>query len=258
LRTPNTPEVDVTEALRIAMWSGPRNISTALMRSFGSRSDTVVVDEPFYAVYLARTGLDHPMREAVLRSQPQDWRTVVSQLFSPLPEGRSVHYQKHMTHHMLPELGREWLQRCCNAFLIRDPAAVLASYVQKRAAVSLHEIGLPQQYELFEQVSAALGRPAPVIDSDDVLADPAGVLAPLCEALGIAFQPAMLQWQPGRRDTDGVWAPAWYDAVEKSSGFGPASQRAVPELNANLRHLADEARRYYDALARYRITSRAT
>jgi hypothetical protein len=240
------------------MWSGPRNISTALMRSFGSRSDTLVVDEPFYASYLAQTGLDHPMREEVLRSQPQDWREVVEQLFAPLPVGMRVHYQKHMTHHMLPSIGREWLQRCSHAFLIREPTAVLASYIQKRAAVSLHDIGLPQQYELFEQVSAALGRPAPVIDSDDVSADPKGVLSALCEALGIAFEPAILHWAPGRRDTDGVWAPAWYDAVERSTGFDPRPARVNPRLDERLNDVAAEARHFYDRLARYRIGPRAT
>ena len=243
------------------MWSGPRNISTALMRSFGARADAIVVDEPFYAAYLARTGLQHPMREEVLASQPQDWRDVVTQLFSALPAGRRVHYQKHMTHHMLPEIGRTWLTQCKNAFLIREPAAVLASYVQKRADVSLLDIGLPQQLEIFQQVSDALGQPAPVVDSDDVLANPRGVLSQLCAALGLDFDEAMLHWPAGRRDTDGAWAPAWYDAVERSTGFGPPKPRAQsaahsgpsPALDDELRALAEQAQPYYDALARFRI-----
>jgi len=139
--------------LRIAMWSGPRNVSTALMRSFGSRPDTLVVDEPFYAAYLARTGLDHPLREAVLRSQPNDWRDVVTQLLAPLPAARPVQYQKHMTHHMLPELGRDWLRQVRSAFLIRDPVRVLASYVQKRAEITLEDIGVSQQHAIFQEVS---------------------------------------------------------------------------------------------------------
>lgn len=240
--------------IRIAMWSGPRNISTAMMRSFGARSDTVVVDEPFYAAYLALTGLDHPMRTEVLASQPQDWREVVAQLLAPLPAGRGVHYQKHMTHHMLPKIGRDWLAQCQHAFLIRKPDAVLASYVQKRADVSLLDIGLPQQVEIFEQVSAQLGHPAPVIDSDDVLTNPKQILTQLCAALGIAFEPAMLSWPPGRRDTDGVWAPAWYDAVERSTGFSaPAPAKPAPALTDELRALADRAQPYYETLARYRI-----
>jgi len=242
-------------ATRIAMWSGPRNISTAMMRSFGARSDAVVVDEPFYAAYLASTGLEHPMRAEVLASQPQDWRDVVTQLLAPLPAGRSVHYQKHMTHHMRPEIGRDWLPQCQNAFLIRSPAAVLASYVQKRADVSLLDIGLPQQVEIFERVSEVLGRPAPVIDSDDVLTNPKAVLMQLCAALGIAYDPAMLHWPAGRRDSDGVWAPAWYDAVERSTGFAApgAAGKPAPVLTDELRALADSGQPYYEMLARYRI-----
>jgi len=236
------------------MWSGPRNISTALMRSFGARRDTIVVDEPFYAAYLAHTGLEHPLRDEVLASQPHDWQKVVAGLFEPLSAGHTVQYQKHMTHHMLPEIGRAWLQDCRNAFLIRDPAAVLASYVQKRADVTLRDIGLPQQLEIFEQVSAALGRPAPVIDSDDVLTNPQGVLSQLCEALGIAYEPCMLRWPEGRRATDGVWAPAWYDAVERSTGFSPPKAAArAPQLTPVLQRLAAEAKPYYDALAAHRI-----
>ncbi len=118
------------EPIRIAMWSGPRNISTAMMRSFGARADTAVVDEPFYAAYLAKSGQQHPMRAEVLASQPQDWREVVAQLLGPVPDGQPILYQKHMTHHMLPEFGRDWIGRLRNAFLIRDPEAVLASYVR--------------------------------------------------------------------------------------------------------------------------------
>lgn len=239
---------------RICMWSGPRNVSTALMRAFGARPDTAVVDEPFYAAYLAETGLEHPLRAAVLGSQPNDWRAVVAALAAqPSAAGCSLFYEKHMTHHMLPGFGRDWLIGCRNAFLIREPARVLASYVKKRSAVSLQEIGLPQQRELFEQVSSALGAPAPVVDCEDLLQDPGGVLARLCEALGIPYHPAMLRWPAGPRASDGVWAPAWYDAVERSTGFAPPEARAQPELPESLRAIANSARPYYEALARHRL-----
>ena len=241
--------------LRLCMWSGPRNVSTALMRAFGARPDTHVVDEPFYAAYLARTGLDHPLREAVLSAQPTDWRQVVHALQAPPSAAKVLQYEKHMTHHMLPEFGRHWLLACRNAFLIRDPARVLASYVKKRSAVSLHDIGLPQQLELFEQVSQALGAPAPVIDCEDLLQDPAGVLARLCDALGISYTPAMLSWPAGRRASDGVWAPAWYDAVERSTGFAPPDSRPAPGLPDALGELALRARPYYDTLAQHRLRS---
>jgi hypothetical protein len=236
--------------IRIAMWSGPRNISTAMMRSFGARPDTAVIDEPFYAAYLAETGLEHPMRDEVLASQPRDCRDVVSQVLGPVPGDKPIWYQKHMTHHMLPSFERDWLGNVRNAFLIRDPAAVLASYVQKREAVELADIGIVQQRELFEREAQRLGAVPPVVESVDVLADPARALSKLCAALGIPFTEAMLSWPAGRRATDGVWAPAWYGAVEQSTCFAPptASANAESQLPDNLRRIADEARPHYEAL----------
>jgi hypothetical protein len=237
------------------MWSGPRNISTALMRSFEARGDTDVVDEPFYAVYLASTGLPHPMAAQVIASQPTDWRCVVRSLLEPRPHGKPILYQKHMTHHMLPEIGRDWLHAMRNAFLIRAPAAVLASYVQKRGEATLADIGIVQQHELFEREAQRLGHAPPVVDGRDVLADPAGVLARLCAALGIAYTPAMLRWPAGRRSTDGVWAPAWYNAVEGSTGFSPPPAETSLLLPGELQRIADQAQPYYAALAQHRLHS---
>jgi hypothetical protein len=154
----------MTEPVRIAMWSGPRNISTAMMRSFENRDDTAVIDEPFYAAYLAATGVDHPMRQEVLASQPNDWREVVEGVLGDAPDNKPLFYQKHMTHHMLPEFGRDWIAQCRNAFLIRAPEEVLASYTQKRADVTLADIGFMQQRELFEREADRLGRAPPVIE----------------------------------------------------------------------------------------------
>ncbi|HEX2554699.1 MAG TPA: hypothetical protein VHL98_13435 [Microvirga sp.] len=246
----------MTDTIRIAMWSGPRNISTAMMRAFENRPDAAVVDEPFYAAYLAATGLDHPMREAVLASQPTDWRAVVDGLLGPVPDGRPVFYQKHMTHHMLDGFGREWIAACRNAFLIRDPADVLASYVVKRGEVTLADIGIVQQAELFDREIDRLGAPPPVIDSADVLADPRGTLSALCEALGIPFTDRMLSWPAGRRASDGVWAPAWYDAVERSTGFAaPSERRPRGALDGALQAIADEARPLYEKLAAHRLVA---
>ena len=240
---------------RIAMWSGPRNISTAMMRSFGARADCSVSDEPFYAAYLAATGLDHPMREVVIASQPTDWRVVAAALTGPVPSGKAVWYQKHMTHHMLPSFGLEWSAELVNAFLIRAPEAVLASYAQKREApFSLAEIGLPAQVELFERTAERLGAPPPVIEGQDVLADPPGALRALCAACGVAFDPEMLAWPPGRRASDGVWAPVWYDAVERSTGFARARDE-IPfdDLPDSLKAIAESARPLYERLARHKL-----
>ena len=237
--------------VRIAMWSGPRNISTAMMRSFENRPDCQVVDEPFYAAYLAETGLDHPMRDEVLASQPQDWSDVVTGLDAL---GGPVVYEKHMAHHMLPGFGLDWAGTRANAFLIRDPAEVLASYTVKRAEVTLEDIGVVQQRELFDREADRLGRAPPVLRGADVLADPRGALSGLCGALSIPFDEAMLRWPAGRRGSDGVWAPAWYDAVERSTGFEAPREKAAPQLSEDLRRIADQARPHYEALLAHRLS----
>lgn len=242
----------VPEPVRIAMWSGPRNISTAMMRAFDNRPDTRVVDEPFYAAYLSMTGLDHPMREEVIAAGEADWRKVVDGLFAPLPAGRTVFYQKHMTHHMIPGIGRDWIDRLSNAFLIRRPENVLVSYVRKREAVNLDDIGFVQQGELFDRIADRLGHAPPVIDAADVLGDPKGVLGALCAALGLEFSERMLEWPAGRRPSDGVWAAHWYAAVEASTGFSPPGPDAS-DLPDDLARIADEARPVYERLAAYRL-----
>jgi len=232
---------------RIAMWSGPRTISTALMRSFGNRSDTVVVDEPLYGYYLARTDVQHPGRDEVIASMPADWREVLAQLATaPLPSGKSVYYQKHMTHHLLAEVDRGLLARLSHAFLIRDPRRLLASYARVRSQPVLADLGLEQQAEIFR----AFG--GPVIDSADILRDPRAALEALCDALGLAFDPAMLSWPPGPRPTDGVWARYWYDSVWRSTGFGPYLDSAA-ELPPELEPLAAACQPFYEELAAHRL-----
>jgi hypothetical protein len=242
-----------TPPIRIAMWSGPRNISTAMMRSFEARGDTAVSDEPFYAAYLARTGIDHPMRDEVMASQPRDPAAVAALLLGPVPGNEPIWYQKHMTLHLLAGDRLDWMGHVRNAFLIRDPTSVLASYALKRDAVTLADIGFVQQRELFESEAQRLGRPPPVVDAADIVASPARTLDRLCKALGIPYTPAMLRWPPGRRATDGVWAPAWYQAVEKSTGFEAPKHRVAAELTPHLKALADQARPHYDALAVHRL-----
>ena len=232
--------------VRVAMWSGPRNVSTALMRSFGARAGTLVTDEPLYAYYLAATGLDHPARAQVLASQPTDRRAVVTALTGPLPAGVALHYQKHMAHHLLPEVDQGTLAGLRHGYLVRDPAAVTASYARVRADPTLADLGYAQQVALHRRYGG------PVLDAADLLRDPAGMLAALCRALGLAADPAMLHWAPGPRDTDGVWAPHWYASVYASTGFAPYDPAPV-RVPGRLRPLVDQARPYYEELARYRL-----
>ncbi|PEQ10698.1 sulfotransferase family protein [Novosphingobium sp. PC22D] len=237
------------------MWSGPRNISTAMMRAFENRADCAVSDEPFYAAFLATTGLEHPMRAEVLAAQPTDWRAVAEAMAGPAPGGAAVWYQKHMCHHMLPGFGLDWTDACTNAFLIRDPAAVVASYARKHDAVSLDAIGVVRQCELFERVADRTGKAPAVLESADVLADPRAALAALCEALAIPFSESMLAWPAGRRESDGVWAPAWYDVVERSTGFDRPAPRDRAPLPAGAARVADAARPYYERMARHALAA---
>ena len=213
--------------LRLAMWSGPRNISTAMMRAWENRGDCAVMDEPLYAHYLAHTGLDHPGRDEVIAAGETDWRRVVARLLAPPAAGRAIVYQKHMTHHLLPHIGREWLRELTHVFLIRDPREVLMSYVKSRPTVCAEDIGVVQQLEIFRHVSELTGTVPPVLDAAQFLRDPEAQLRQLCELLGIAFTPRMLSWPPGPRESDGVWAPHWYAQVLRSSGFEPYRPRRL-------------------------------
>jgi hypothetical protein len=237
---------------RIAMWSGPRNISTAMMRSFGSRPDTFVSDEPLYAHYLKVTGVEHPGRVEVLARHETDWRKVVSHITGPVPEGRAIWYQKHMAHHLLPDMERDWLDGLSHAFLIREPDQMIASLVKTYPGAQLADTGLSQQCEIFDRVSDRLGRAPPVVLASDVLKDPRGILARLCEALDIPFLEQMLSWAPGPRPTDGVWAAHWYAAVEASTGFEPWRPKKV-ELPKALRPLLDACRPWYEKLYALRL-----
>ncbi len=238
--------------LRIAMWSGPRNLSTAMMRSFGARADTVVSDEPFYGAYLRHTGDDQPMKEAVMASLDCDWASVARAQNGTPPEPRPIWYQKQMAHHMEGPVGIADLTGHTHAFLIRDPRRVVASYAAKRVSVRPEHLGVARQRDYFDREADRLGRAPPVVDSADILADPVGTLAALCVALGIGFDPAMLHWPAGRRATDGVWAAHWYGSVEASTGFGAPDTRR-PALDADAEAVAAACAPHYAYLAAQRL-----
>jgi hypothetical protein len=248
--------------LRLAVWSGPRNISTALMRAWGNRDDTVVVDEPFYAHYLQFTGAEHPGRDEVIEAHETDWRRVAESLMAPVPAHVTVHYQKQMAHHLLPHMGREWLCGLTHAFLIREPAAMVASLGAKLHDFSLLDTGLPQQLEIFEHVLRSTGQVPAVVDAADLLANPEGVLRKFCHALDVPFSARMLSWSAGRRSTDGVWARYWYDRVERSTGFeslpvaaagGTTPGSRCAALSGPLAAIAAECRPLYERLRAHRL-----
>jgi hypothetical protein len=235
------------EVVRVAVWSGPRNISTALMRAWENRPDTVVVDEPLYAHYLDVTGLDHPGRDEVVAAGDTDWRQVVADMVGPVPGGAGVFYQKHMAHHLLPSTDRGWLAGMHNVLLIRDPGEVVASYVRSRPDVTVADVGLSQQVELYDELTASGGDPPLVIDSADLLQDPGRYLRAWCAHLGLPFTDRMLRWPVGPRASDGVWAVHWYDAVWRSTGFAPYEPRAV-RLTGVAAEVAAACRPLYDTL----------
>jgi hypothetical protein len=225
----------LTAVTRIAMWSGPRNISTAMMRAWENRGDTAVWDEPLYAYYLHKTGIRHPGADEVIAAGETDWRKVVAAITGPIPAGMPIFFQKHMTHHLLDEIDRGWLDQLTNCFLIRDPAEVVASYSRTRDGAVLDDVGVVQQAEIYDYLCARGGRAPVVIDARDVLQNPEGMLRALCDAVGVAFTARMLSWPAGPRETDGVWSRYWYDSVIASTGFKPYRRqrlRLSPELDA--------------------------
>lgn len=218
---------------RIAMWSGPRNISSAMMRSWGNRPDTYVCDEPLYAHYLLATGrTNHPGYAETIAEHETDWRRVVTWLTGPIPEGKTVYYQKHMAHHILPGMDLDWVDSLTNCLLIREPREMLTSLVEFLPAPRLEDTGLPRQLWLFEHLRGRLGDAPPVLDAKDVLESPRKILGLLCESVRVPYTEEMLRWEPGLRTTDGAWAPYWYEKVAQTTSFGSYRPKndSVPEV----------------------------
>lgn len=236
---------------RIAMWSGPRNISTAMMRSWENRADTSVVDEPFYAYYLDQTQSPHPYFNEVVSSQPTDYQEVVNLLTTKTCSSR-YQYQKHMTHHMLEDVDLNWTSSLQHCFLIRDPEQVVNSYTNSRGECCAQDIGIIRQAQLYEEISEITGQDIPIIDSNDVLSDPANILSQLCDRLDLPFTSSMLAWPKGPRGSDGVWASHWYHSVEQSTGFGEVPQQKFT-LTQSQRQVVEEVRPYFSMLSKMRI-----
>ncbi|MFT5502883.1 MAG: hypothetical protein ACI845_002892 [Gammaproteobacteria bacterium] len=238
--------------IRIAMWSGPRNISTAMMRAWENRSDCQVWDEPLYGYYLNKTGIEHPGAAEVILDQGTDWRAITKRCAHDTFGGKKISYQKHMTLHLLDEINRDWLQSMTSCFLIRDPESVIASYAAVREQPTLEDIGFVQQAELFDYVSQQSGAIPLVIDSADFLKNPSDMLPLFCEKLGVEFNADMLSWPAGPRDTDGVWAKYWYDSVCQSTGFSKPKHREL-NLSQHEREISKLAHPYYEKLYQHRL-----
>jgi hypothetical protein len=222
--------------MRVIAWSGPRNLSTAMMYAFANRPDFAALDEPFYAAFLRATGLDHPMRDAVLTGQDTDPDAVAS-LCSR--DGNPHVYQKHMAHHVLPGTPLGWAEGAVHLHLIRHPARVIASYGAKRGDATEADLGFAMQATLLDRFGGV------VLDTSDLRQDPETMLKELCAAIGLPWREAMLSWPAGPRSCDGVWAPHWYDAVHRSTGFagpeGPLPDCGRPDL-------LDAAMPFYEAM----------
>lgn len=242
-----------SKPIRIAMWSGPRNISTAMMRSWGNRPDTIAVDEPFYAFYLKATGKKHPGAGEVIANGETDWRKIVSGLTEePIPLGKRIYFQKQMTHHLLPEIERQWIVDLTNCFLIRDPREVILSYIKKNPEPALEDLGFIQQVDIFNYVHRHTASVPLVIDARDVLENPRKILELLCAAIGVEFDESMLSWPPGLRETDGIWGKYWYDDVARSTSFQPYRPKNEP-LPDRLREVYEQCRECYDQLYKHRL-----
>lgn len=240
--------------IRIAMWSGPRNISTAMMRSWENRSDTMVVDEPLYGPYLFKTHKKHPMHAEIIKDQGAEYDPIISQLTQGnLVKNKAIYYQKHMCHHIIEDMDITWVKHFKNAFLIRNPKSVLASYIKKHNLPTAYDLGYPQQLKIFNYIKENCGYKPVVMEAKDILNNPRKMLAILCKNLSVKFDESMLSWAKGYRESDGIWAPRWYNRVIESTGFSEYKHKEI-ELNLEQKTIVEDCLPYYEALKDHKIT----
>ena len=237
---------------RIAMLSGPRNISTAMMRSWESRADTFVIDEPFYPHYLSKTDVDHPGREEIIAAGEVDESVVGRKLISESKGNCSIYFQKHITHHLLPSVDREWMKFVTNCFLIRNPKDMIISYSKVHSDLNMHLLGLSEQYEIFNHVREITNEIPPVVDAKDILLNPRDVLSKLCIKVNVVFSEEMLSWSKGKRDTDGIWADYWYKNVINSTGFNTYREKEE-DVPSKYLDLYEDCSKIYNKLSKYKI-----
>lgn len=250
MNKPGTHKPNEIPVTRIAMWSGPRNISTAMMRAWENRADTFVTDEPFYACYLWSTGMDHPGRDEIIASQSTEWTQIANDCNTLIQPDCAVHYQKHMTQHMLPQFELDWLTSLVNVFLIRSPAEVVSSYAKARPDLTATDLGFEQQHRLYQHVVEKIDPDPLVISADSVLQNPADAMKAICDKADIKFDNNMLSWPAGKRESDGVWAPHWYKNVENSTGFATQEKRAL-KLDPQQLKIAERCQPYYEIMQQH-------
>jgi len=242
------------KTMRIAMWSGPRNISTAMMRSWENRKDTTVVDEPLYGPYLYKTGKKHPMYAAIIADQGAEYDPIIKRItHAELNNGSNIYYQKLMCHHIIEDMDITWVKHFKNAFLIRDPKYVLASYLKKHNTPTAYDLGYPQQLKIFNYIKDKCGYIPVVMESKDILVNPKKMIQLLCEKLSVEFDNKMLSWPKGYRESDGVWAPQWYNRVIDSTGFSPYKTKEI-NLNSKLQKIVDDCMPYYLELQNFKLS----
>ncbi len=234
----------------IYMWSGPRNLSTALMRSFENREDTEVYDEPFYAYYLNKTKLNHPMKKEIINNYPVSQAKIIKQI-TTIPDNKKIFYQKHMTHHIIKNTKLTWINKGHNCFLIRHPAKVINSYIKKNKLSNINDIGFKKQYEIFNKIKKNKFKYV-VINADNILINPNKTIKKLCKKLNINFSQRMLHWRKGKRNTDGIWSKVWYKNVEASTTFSKYKNEnlSVPKKYFKI---YIEALKYYEKMNEYTI-----
>ena len=237
---------------KIAMWSGPRNISTALMRSFENRPDTEVIDEPFYAFFLKHTKIKHPIYNEVIDTYDSSWDKVANRLIGANPNNNNVWYQKLMTHHWVNNESLDWTKNVTNCFLIRDPKKVIKSYLKIHKDINPDLIGLPQQLHIFKYIMSKTNKIPLVISSEDILKNPKLMLEKLCNLLGIPFLEQMLEWPKGPRESDGIWGGYWYKNVVKTTSFAKPLH-LEEEFPDDYNALLNECMNYYNEIEKYKI-----
>ena len=233
----------------ICLWSCPRNISTALMYSFGNREDTEIYDEALYAYYLHKTGIKHPGYNEIINNMEIDCKKIINEII--LSPKKNINFHKLMTHFLI-DIDLDFLKKVSNVIFIRDPKEIINSYIKVIPNPTIEDIGIKQQFKLYNHLLESNNIPL-VLDSSILLKNPKKILTVLCNKLDISYSNKMLKWSKGPKKADGIWAKYWYKNVHKSSGFNNYEIKNI-KLNSKNKKLAQDCEKYYNFLFSKSIT----